>query len=62
MLRIIFEYKDRYTNGSWKRQSCTVTSVDKCIELYGLNDHDVDYHFISVVELDESDEVKSETN
>ena len=62
MLRIIFEYKDRYTNDKWKRQSCTVTSVDKCIEFYGLNDHDVDYHFISVVELDESDEVKNETD
>ena len=47
MLHIKFEYMDAYSNGNWNRQECTVESVDKCIELYGLG-KDCDYRIISV--------------
>lgn len=36
MFNIEFEYKDRYTNGKWNTQSCTVSSVSECIRIYGL--------------------------
>ena len=36
MLNIEFEYRDRYTNGEWRKQSCTMESVAECIEVYGL--------------------------
>ena len=36
MFNIEFEYKDRYTNGKWNKQSCTVSSVSECIRIYGL--------------------------
>lgn len=50
MLHIKFEYMDAYSNGNWNRQECTVESVDKCIELYGLG-KDCDYRIISVEEV-----------
>lgn len=50
MLHITFEYMDAYSNGKWNRQECTVSSVDKCIELYGLG-KDCDYRIISVEDV-----------
>lgn len=50
MLHIIFEYQDRYTNGKWKRQECVTSSVEKCIEFYGLG-VDCDYRIIEVKEV-----------
>lgn len=36
MKRIVFEYRDMYTNGGWNRQECIMSSVSECIKLYGL--------------------------
>ena len=50
MLEIEFEYCDKYTNGKWNKQSCTVSSVKECKEIYGLG-IDCDYRIISVKEV-----------
>lgn len=49
-LRIVFEYKDRYSNGTWSRQECICSSVEQCIEWYGLG-VDCDYRIISIEEV-----------
>lgn len=36
MLRIIFEYRDAFTNGEWREQECIVSSVEECKRIYGL--------------------------
>lgn len=51
MKHIVFEYMDRYTDGEWKRQECTMSSVDKCIEMYGLG-KDCSYRIISVEDVE----------
>ncbi len=50
MVRVVFEYMDRYTNGEWNRRRCIVESVEKCKEIYGLG-IDCDYRIISVEEV-----------
>lgn len=50
MVKVVFEYMDRYTNGEWNRQRCIVESVEKCKEIYGLG-IDCDYRIISVEEV-----------
>ena len=50
MLHIIFEYRDMYTNGKWKRQECVVRSVKECKELYGLG-IDCEYRILEVEEV-----------
>ena len=50
MLRIVFEYQDRYTNGRWARQECVMKSVQECIKFYGLG-VDCDYRIIKVEEV-----------
>ena len=50
MKHIVFIYKDRYTNGKWIEQECTMESVKQCIEMYGLG-VDCEYHIISVEEV-----------
>ena len=52
MFEIEFEYKDKYTNGKWNKQSCIMSSVEQCIEVYGLG-VDCEYHIISVKEVEE---------
>lgn len=49
MKRIKFKYKDRYTNGEWREQECSVESVKECIEIYGLG-VDCEYRIVSVEE------------
>ena len=49
MVNIEFEYKDKYTNGKWNKQSCTVSSVDECKRIYGLG-LDCEYRILSVKE------------
>ena len=51
MLEIEFEYKDRYTNGQWNRQSCIMESVERCKEWYGLG-KDCEYRILSVKEVE----------
>lgn len=50
MVHIVFEYRDDYTNGEWKKQECIVTSLAKCKELYGLG-IDCEYRIISIEEV-----------
>lgn len=52
MLEIVFEYRDRYTNGRWNRQSCKVSSVEECKKIYGLG-KDCEYKIISVDKIKE---------
>lgn len=51
MLHIEFDYKDKYTNGRWNRQSCTVSSVEECKRIYGLG-VDCEYRIISIERVD----------
>lgn len=51
LLRIEFEYKDAYSRGEWNRQSCTMRSVEECVQYYGLG-VDCEYHILSVKEAE----------
>ena len=59
MVRVVFEYMDRYTNGEWNRQRCIVESVEKCKEIYGLG-IDCDYRIISVEEVQTMEYINDE--
>ena len=59
MVRVVFEYMDRYTNGEWNRQRCIVESVEKCKEIYGLG-IDCDYRIISVEEVQNMEYINNE--
>lgn len=50
MLKIEFEYKDKYTNGKWSKQTCTANSVKECKEFYGLG-VDCEYRITKVEEI-----------
>lgn len=51
MYKIIFEYMDLYSNGKWNKQECIMSSVQECIDTYGLG-KDCDYRIISVERID----------
>ena len=59
MVKVVFEYMDRYTNGEWNRQRCVVESVEKCKEIYGLG-IDCDYRIISVEEVQNMEYINDE--
>lgn len=50
MVEVEFEYKDRYTNGEWNKQSCIVSSVAECKKIYGLG-VDCEYRIVKVEEV-----------
>lgn len=50
MLHIVFEYRDKYTNGEWHRQECVMPTVAECMKCYGLG-VDCDYRIVSVKEV-----------
>lgn len=50
MLRITFRYKDEYSKGKWRTQSCTMSSVEECIKVYGLG-IDCEYEILNVEEV-----------
>lgn len=50
LYRIKFEYRDALSKGEWRQQECTMSSVEKCIEIYGLG-VDCEYRIISVEEV-----------
>ena len=52
LLRIEFEYKDAYSRGEWNRQTCTMRSVEECVQHYGLG-VDCEYRIVSVKEAAE---------
>lgn len=53
MVKIEFEYKDKYSKGKWNKQSCMVSSVEECKRIYGLG-VDCEYRIISVEEVTEN--------
>ena len=59
MVRVVFEYMDKYTNGEWNRQRCVVESVEKCKEIYGLG-IDCHYRIISVEEVQNMEYINDE--
>ena len=59
MVRVVFEYMDKYTNGEWNRLRCVVESVEKCKEIYGLG-IDCDYRIISVEEVQNMEYINDE--
>ena len=59
MVKVVFEYMDRYTNGEWNRQRCIVESVEECKEIYGLG-IDCDYRIISVEEVQNMEYINDE--
>ena len=50
MLHIVFEYRDAWSRGEWRRQECTMSSVAECIKIYGLG-VDCEYRIIEVKEI-----------
>lgn len=50
MKQITFEYRDEYTRGEWRKQTCIVSSVEQCIEIYGLDT--IEYRILNVEEID----------
>lgn len=36
MVRVKFAYKDEWSDEKWNEQECIVSSVQECIDLYGL--------------------------
>lgn len=51
LLRITFEYKDEWTRGEWRRQQCTVRSVEECVRIYGLDK--CEHRIVEVKEAEE---------
>ena len=50
MLKITFEYKDEWSRGEWRKQTCVMSSVDECKKIYGLG-VDCEYRIIKVEEV-----------
>ena len=50
MLHIKFEYADALSNWEWKKQECTVSSVEECKRIYGL-EIDCDYRITEIKEV-----------
>ena len=59
MVKVVFEYMDRFTYGEWRKQRCIVESVEKCKEIYGLG-IDCDYRIISVEEVQNMEYINEE--
>ena len=53
MKKITFKYRDNLSNWEWRTQHCTVSSIEECIRIYGLNNNDVEYEIIEIKEVDE---------
>lgn len=54
MLDIEFEYRDEDSDWKWRKQSCRMSSVQECIEWYGLG-VDCDYRITSIKEVKQED-------
>ncbi len=50
MVHITFEYADAMSNWEWRKQECTVSSVEECKRIYGLG-IDCEYHILKVEEV-----------
>lgn len=51
MVKVTFQYRDSMSNWQWRKQSCTVRSVEECIRTYGLGT-DCEYEILEVENLD----------
>ena len=51
MKRIKFRYRDEYTHGEWRKQECTMDSLEECKSVYGLG-VDCDYEIISIEDVE----------
>lgn len=51
MIKVTFQYRDSMSNWQWRKQSCTVRSVEECIRIYGLGT-DCEYEILEVENLD----------
>lgn len=54
MVKVTFEYRDELSKGEWRKQECTVESVDECKKIYGLDGTDPslqEYRIIKVEEM-----------
>lgn len=51
MVHIKFKYADALSDYEWRTQECTVSSVEECIRIYGLNQGDVIWQIIEVKEV-----------
>lgn len=51
MKEITFKFKDYLTDDRWVTRKCQVSSLDECIRIYGLNESDVEYKIINIVNL-----------
>ena len=51
MLHIKFKYSDALSNWEWRTQECTVSSVEECKRIYGLDNGDVEYEILEVKEI-----------
>lgn len=50
MKKITFKYHDEYCrDGKWRTQTCTVSSVEECIRIYGLDN--CEYEILSVEDV-----------
>ena len=47
--RIVFEYKDAWSNGEWRRQECIVCSLQECKKIYGLDK--CEHRIIEIMEV-----------
>lgn len=52
MLKIKFEYRDKYCSPKWNQQECIMSSVEECKRLYGLGT-DCEYRILSIEEVKE---------
>ena len=53
MLSISFKFRDDYSGDRWLYRHCLMESLDECIDIYGLNDPDVEYEILDVREVNE---------
>ena len=37
MVHVKFKYRDEWSRGGWNEQECTVSSVEECRKIYGLD-------------------------
>lgn len=53
MLNITFRYRDEMSKGQWVTQQCTVSSVEECKRIYGLDTDETvyDYEILKVEEI-----------
>lgn len=52
MVKVTFKYRDDWSKGEWRTQTCIVGSVAECRRIYGLDEGDVEYEILSVEKVE----------